>query len=145
MPSDADVEIFFLWSNGATPDRVRRSAMRLPLILWSRGLSQFREGDRLTSRSQGFSKLSIRMSKPSSSKQLVLGNGTYWLHALNMTFSALRMVLTMMSSIFLNTLTSSIPYSLKAFLKAVRDHLLPTLSALGSVFATKFGLNLLRE
>lgn len=134
----------FLYSRGVIPAIVKRSAISSPLIRQSRGDSQARDGERLTSRSQGLSQLSIRMSKPNNSKQL-LRKGTYCSQALNITFSADNIVFIITSSIFLNIAPSSMPYSLKAFLSAYRDHFEPTPSALGSVFAIKFGLNLLRE
>jgi hypothetical protein len=58
--------------------------------------------------------------------------------------SADNIVLINISSIFFHTLVSSIPYSLKAFLKAVSDHLDPTPSAFGSVLAIKLGLFLFK-
>lgn len=62
-----------------------------------------------------------------------------------MTCSADRIVFITTSSILLNIALSSIPYSLNAFFRATRDHLLPTPSAFASLFATKFGLNLFNE
>jgi len=58
------------------PMSVNMSASRLLLTLRSRISEQDREGDRLTSRSQGFKLLSMSTSKPSKSKQFVL-YGTY--------------------------------------------------------------------
>lgn len=97
----------------------------------------------MTSRSQGSRQLSIRMSNPSSSKQLDL-KGTYCSIEVKIIGSAERIVFIMISSIFFQMDTSSIPYSLNAFLKAVRDHFDPTPSALGSVLATKLGLFLFK-
>jgi hypothetical protein len=71
--------------------------------------------------------------------------GTYCSQALKMMCSADKMVLIITSSIFLKIAASSMPYSRKAFLKAYRDHLDPTPSALGSVLAIKLGLNLFNE
>jgi hypothetical protein len=82
--------------------------MSSPLILWSSGESQLRDGDRFTSKSHGLSWLSMRISKPKSSKQLFL-KGTYYSHALKITFSAERIVLIITSSIFLKIALSSIP------------------------------------
>ena len=48
------------------------SVTRLLLILKSRGESEERDGERLASRSHGFSSESIRTSKPRISKQFVL-------------------------------------------------------------------------
>ena len=53
------------------PTRVNRSDIKLPLTLKSRWVSVFSEGDRLTSRSQGLKFSSTKISKPSSSKQLL--------------------------------------------------------------------------
>jgi|LauGreDrversion4_2_1035121.scaffolds.fasta_scaffold590858_1 hypothetical protein len=58
MPLDLETTISeaptFLCSKGTIPAIVKRSAISSPLILWSRGESQFKEGDRFTSKSQGF-------------------------------------------------------------------------------------------
>lgn len=134
----------FLCSKGTMQAIENKSDISSPLILWSSGESQFSEGDKFTSKSQGLSWLSISMSKPSSSKQLFL-NGTYCSQALNMTFSAESIVLITTSSIFLKIALSSMPCSLNAFRRAYKDHLEPTPSACASVFAIKFGLNLFRE
>ncbi len=50
---------------------LKRSTNKDVFILMSSADSVFREGDKLTSRSQGFKLLSISTSKPNSSKQLL--------------------------------------------------------------------------
>lgn len=61
-----------LQSNFVMPTKLKVSATRFDLIQWSKGESSgFKLGERLISRSQGFKSLSIKMSNPKSSKQLV--------------------------------------------------------------------------
>lgn len=51
-------------STAGIPIRDNRSASMADFSLTSNGLSQLREGDKLTSSNQGFKFSSIRMSKP---------------------------------------------------------------------------------
>lgn len=67
----------FLYSIGTIPKRVNKSAIRFPLIFWSKGESHPRDGLKLTSISQACSMLSIIISNPKSSKQFD-DEGTYW-------------------------------------------------------------------
>lgn len=50
------------------PTRVKRSASIADLIFRSKGWSMLRDGDKFTSRTQGFKWLSIKMSNPYNSE-----------------------------------------------------------------------------
>ena len=77
--------------------RVAKSATKFPLIFWSRGESQPRDGLRLTSISQVYSRSSIMISNPRSSKQLE-ENGTYYSNAVLIWTSAEMMVFSVIFS-----------------------------------------------
>lgn len=89
--------IFINYTRGTTPINVNRSANISPFILRSRGASMLREGEKLTSNSQGLKEESMRMSQPKREKQL-LRQGTFISHAWNMALSTLIMVLIIKSS-----------------------------------------------
>jgi hypothetical protein len=78
------------------PTMVNRSAINADLILRSKGVSQAKEGDRLTSKSQGVRSSSISMSNPRHSKH-VPGCGANMLTAGEMLDSPANNVLMIMS------------------------------------------------
>lgn len=55
-----------LKSNGTIPISVNKSAINYPFIFWSKGESQFNEGDKFTYNSQGENVSSIKISNPSN-------------------------------------------------------------------------------
>lgn len=64
-----------LFSTGSTagiPMRFSKSQRRADLIFMSIGVSQFRDGLRLTSKSQGFKSESIKISKPEIKEKMML-------------------------------------------------------------------------
>lgn len=63
-------------TNGTIPIRVNRSANISPFILRSKGASILSDGEKLTSKSQGFKNESTKTSNPNNEKQLDL-NGTF--------------------------------------------------------------------
>lgn len=81
------------------PTQVNKSVTRHAFTLVSSGLSTPIDGDRFTSNNHGLSVLSIRMSKPYSSKQLFT-LGTNILHAEIIVWAQARTALIIKSSIF---------------------------------------------
>lgn len=80
------------------------------LILLSMGDDELREGHTLTSISQGFNLLSIRMSKPYNSKPQFLFYCVFeWIS--NITGSAEMQVFIITSLIFANSCFESMPFS----------------------------------
>jgi len=92
--------------------RSKKFAIIAAFIRWSRGESQFSEGDKFTSRSHGFRLWSTRISNPSNSKQLRRW-GTNISTPDLIEGSMEMMVLIMTSSIFLNRVSSSMPCCLR--------------------------------
>lgn len=94
------------------------------LIFKSKGESQAREGDRLTSKSHGLRLESIITSKPSNSKQLFLQGiflSYFWTYP-----STEIMLLIMRSYILLHSKSLSMPICSKCLHKAVKLHLCPS-------------------
>ena len=59
----------YLWIKNNLPIKFNKSQSMADLIFISIGVSQFKDGLKLTSRSQGLRSESMRISKPYSSKQ----------------------------------------------------------------------------